>query len=147
MHEAAWIDLFEMAMLSGSWFAQDPGGHAAAVLDDGGFEWVDELGVTVAGEREEHWFVDEKPIGVADAVEAAGERFEVHADARAKTAEEQAAGLKNAPEFVDHCVEVFRGTCEVKNRAADDHIGDGVGKRNLLDRSYAEVFFRRWIFE
>ena len=25
--------------------AEDPGGHAALVLDDGGFDWVDQVGV------------------------------------------------------------------------------------------------------
>ena len=116
-------------------------------MHDGGFEWVDQLGVTVAGEREEHGFVNEEPLGVSNAVEAAGKRFEVHSDARTKTAEEQTAGLQGAPEFIEHGIKVLCGSREVKNRAANDDVGDRVGERDLLDRSYAEVFFRRWVFE
>ena len=54
-----------MVLSACSWFAEHPGRHAAAVLHDGGLNWIDQLGVEVAGEGEQHWLIDEEPRGVA----------------------------------------------------------------------------------
>ena len=69
-------------VFSGCWFTQYPGRHAAGVLDDGGFDWNDQLDAALASVGEQRWFVYEEPMGVADTVPAVGKKFEVHTDAR-----------------------------------------------------------------
>jgi hypothetical protein len=130
-----------------SGFAQDPGGHAAAALDDGGFEGIDQFGVSLASEGEEHGFIDKEPPGGSDAVDAVAERLEVHADAGGETAEEESAGTQYAPEFAEHGVEVLAGAGKVQDGATEDDVGDGVGEWHLLDGSDAEVLRGCWVRE
>ena len=78
--------------------AENPGSHAAVVLDDGGLERIDEDRVEFLGQGEEHGLIDEEPLGaVTDAVDVAAEALEVHADSGAEAAEEQTAGLQDTP--------------------------------------------------
>jgi len=137
----------EIVFSGGCWFTQYPGRHAAAVLDDGGFDWIDQLGTALASVGEQHWFVYEEPMGVAYTVPAVGKNFEVHTDARGETTEEQAAGFEDAPKFIEHGEVVFARAGEVQDCAADHHIGNGIGKWHLFDRADAEIFWRGWIAE
>ena len=71
--------------------SQDPGGHAAVVLDDGCFERIDEDGVQLVGQIEEHVLIDEEPLGtVAHSEDVGTHRLEVHSDSGAETAEQHA---------------------------------------------------------
>ena len=130
-----------MRRLSAAAFAEDPGGHAAIVLDDGGFEWVDLDGIQFFGEAEEHWLVDQIPLGaVGDEEDVAAEELEVHADARAETTEQHAAGFENTPEFGKHGAEVMVVAGEVEYGVAEDDVGCGVRERHVLDLTDLEVF-------
>jgi hypothetical protein len=124
-------------------FAENPGGHAAEVLDDGGFEGVDQDGVELVSEVEEHFFVDEEPVpAVGHLVEASVDAGEVHADAGAEADEEQAAGLEDAPEFGEHGAEVVFVAGEVEDGGAEDGVSEGIREGHALDGGDLEVF--RW---
>jgi hypothetical protein len=43
-------------------FAEDPGGHAAPVLNYGGFDRVDEHGIEFGGEVHEEGFIDTETL-------------------------------------------------------------------------------------
>ena len=80
--------------------SQNPGGHGALVLHDGGFERVDEGGAEACGVAGEVGFGEQEPsLTVGHAVEVWGDRREVHADAGAEANEEQAAGTEDTPQF------------------------------------------------
>jgi hypothetical protein len=114
------------------------------VLDDGGFEGIDEDGVEFAGEVEEHFFVDQKPLRtVGEQEEAAWQALEVHADAGAESAEEEPAGAQDSPEFGEHGAEVVFVAGEVQDRGADDNVCAGIAKGHSFNWTYNEVLRRQ----
>jgi len=72
----------------------------------------------------------------------AGDAFVGHADGGGEAAEEKAAGLEDAPEIVQHGVEVRVVAGEVEDSAAKDDIEGGVGVGDGLDGFEAEIFCR-----
>ncbi len=70
----------------------------------------------------------------------AGEVLVGHADGGGEPAEEKATGLQDAPEVVQHGVEVCVVAGEVEDGAADDEIEGSVGVGDGLDGFDAEVF-------
>ena len=51
--------------------ADDPGGHAALVLNDGGLDGIEEFRAQVVGELQEKSFVDEIALGSVGGTKAA----------------------------------------------------------------------------
>jgi hypothetical protein len=139
--ESSFVHEAGNALLSGgAGLAQDPGGHAAVVLDDGGLKGVYQDSVHMLGQPHQLCLVDEEPLlSVFDAVDVGSEGLEVHADAGAQPAEEQAAGTEDSPELRYHGEEVGFVACKVEDGAADDYVGEVVGEVQLFDWAYAEV--------
>ena len=120
--------------------AEGPGGHAALVLDYGGFDGVDEFGVEGGGEVHEERFVDAVEFdAVGGEVVAAGEMVMGHADGGGEAAEEESAGLEDSPEILEHGVEVGFVAGEVEDGAAMDDVEGVVGECEGLERLDAEV--------
>lgn len=104
------------------------------VLDDGGFERIDQDRVKFVGEIEQHFLVHEKPVlPVRHFEQTARQALEVHADAGAEAAEEHAAGTEHAPQLRQHRAEMVFIAGEVQHRGAEDHIRDGIGERHVFD--------------
>src|SRR5271156_4123134 len=65
-----------------------------------------------------------------------------HSDGGSETAEEKTAGLQDAPEIVQHGVEVRVVAGEVEDSAANDNVKGSVGVGDRLDGFETEV--ARW---
>jgi hypothetical protein len=121
--------------------ADDPGGHAALVLDNCSFYGVDELTAELRGEVHEEGFVDAVALdSVGGEVAAAAEVLVGHADGGGQAAEEETVGLEDAPEIFEHRVEVRVVAGEVEDGAADDQVEGVVGVGDGFDGFDAEVF-------
>jgi hypothetical protein len=121
--------------------AENPGGHAALVLDDGGFDGVDELAAQLRGEAHEEGFVDAVTLGAVGREEAAAfDGMVSHADSRGQAAEEEAAGLEHAPKAVQHGEEVGIVAGEVEDGVAEDDVEGGVGEGDRLYEFVAQIF-------
>jgi hypothetical protein len=124
-------------------FAEDPGSHAAPVLNYGGFDRVDEHGIQFGGEVHEEGFIDTETLdAVGGNITMAGEMLMGSSDDGGETAEEEAAGFQHAPEIMQHGVEVSVVSAEVEDGAAEDEVEGGVGIGDGLDGFDAEVFGR-----
>src|SRR5690242_11506038 len=77
--------------------AQHPRGHAAMVLHNRSLERIDQCGLQLVCQCENHFFTDEKPLRVADLKNPISDRLELHADARSQAAEEQSSRTQHAP--------------------------------------------------
>lgn len=131
---------FEGGVHSG--LAEDPGSHGALVLDEGGFDGVEEVCAEFAGEREQQGFIDEVAFGaIGEQVVASGDVYELgfDADGGGKAAEEEAIGLECAPGAQEHGAEVFVVAGEVEHGAAEDDVGEGGWEGETLQRFGAEV--------
>jgi hypothetical protein len=79
------------------------------------------------GEVHEEGFVDAEALdAVGGKIAVAGEVLVGHADGGGEPAEEEAAGPEDAPEVVEHGVEVCVVAGEVEDGAADDEV-EGIG--------------------
>jgi hypothetical protein len=121
-------------------FADDPGGHAALVLDYCRFDGVDQLTVESRGETHEECFVDtvefDAPRGEPV---AAFEMLVGHADGGGETADEDPAGFEDAPEVLQNRVELNVAAAEVKDAIAVDEVEEGVGEGQVFEWFDAEV--------
>lgn len=128
---------------SGGPLAEDPGGHAAVVLDDGGLEGIDEDSVEFVGEVKEHVFIDKEPLlAVGHLEEIALKAWKVHADAGGEAAEKKTAAPQDSPEFGEHGAELVFVAGEMEDGGADDGIHAGIGKRHLFDEGDLKIFRR-----
>jgi len=66
----------------------------------------------------------------------------LHADRGCEAAEEEPAGLQNAPGSQQHGFEVRVVAGEMEDSAADDHVGTGNVERHMFDGFEAKI--RRW---
>src|SRR5579872_583563 len=64
-----------------------------------------------------------------------------------KPAEKQAARLQNAPGAVEHSLELMVIARKVKNRTAQDHVGEVYGKGHRFERLGVEVLGQKWCGE
>jgi hypothetical protein len=120
--------------------ADDPGGHAALILNDGGLEWVEEFAAEVVGELEEEWLIDEEALGPVRGAEASAlEMVVLHADGGGETAEEETAGLKGFPCGAQHGFEVIVIAGEVEDSAQEDDVHEGLREGVGFDSFDAEV--------
>ena len=102
------------------------------VMHDGGLEGVDEGGVKLVGEVEEHVFIDQEPVlAVGHLEEPALEALKIHADAGGQAAEEEATGTNDAPEFGNHRLKLGFASSEVEDGVADDDVGKVIWKRHF----------------
>jgi len=89
----------------------------------------------------EEGFVDAEALdAVGGEITVAGEVLVGHADGGGEAAEEEAAGLEDAPEVFEHGVEVRVVAGEVEDGAADDEVEGFVGVGEGFDGFDAEVF-------
>lgn len=122
--------------------ANDPGSHAALVLNDGGLQGIDEFAFERFSEVQEKGFVDEIALGSVGREETPTSDRQVlllHADGRGETAEQETARLEDAPCTVQHGFEVQVGGGKVKYGVEQNDVGEGVGERHGLDVLGAEV--------
>jgi hypothetical protein len=88
----------------------------------------------------EEGFVDAEAFGpVEGEVAAAGDVLVRHADDGGETAEEEAAGSKDAPEALEHRVEVLVVAGEVEDGVAEYNVEGGSGEGEGIDGFEVEI--------
>lgn len=120
---------------------QNPGGHAAIVLHEGGFQRIDEDSVELICEAQQRRLIHKKPFRtIGNAIDISPQLFKVHANAGTQTAEEHSAGFDHAPEFFEHSQKVLIVARKVQYGGAEHHIGKTLREGHLFDPSDLKIF-------